>query len=69
MSIEDCVAKCQAAEVGMVYASTQYGMGFIVASNGPNGGGIVFRDDAMPHAERERLAEKINAALAQGGAE
>jgi hypothetical protein len=58
------VEKCRQAEVPKVYASTQYQMGFLLAESGPNGGGIVFRDDAMPHAAREKLADRLNAILA-----
>ena len=59
------IAKCHAAEVTKVYASTQYGMGFLVANHGVNGAGIVYRDDKMPHAAREALAVQLNAALAK----
>jgi hypothetical protein len=58
------VARCKAARVTRVVASTQYSMGMILAADGPNENGILFRDDGMGHAEREAWAEKLNAALA-----
>ena len=59
------IQTCRDAEVQSVYASTQYGMGFLVASDGPNGGGIVFRDDKIPHADRVKMADQLNAELAR----
>ena len=60
------IEKCRQAEVPKVYASTQYRMGFLLAESGPNSGGIVFRDDAMSHTDREKLATRLNAVLANG---
>jgi len=59
------VEKAHACKVPRVVASTQYGMmGMILADGGPNNNGILYRNDASSHADREALAEQINAALA-----
>jgi cyanate permease len=51
------------ARAAGVCASTQYGMGYLLAVGGPNDGGIVFRDDALSHEDRSALADKVNGAL------
>lgn len=50
-----------------VMASTQYGMGFILAEQGPPDtvGRIVYRSDTMSHDERKRLADAVNDRLPQ----
>ena len=58
------VEKARACKVPRVVASTQYGrIGLLLAAGGPNNNGILYRDDASSHADREALAEEINAAL------
>jgi len=39
-------------------------MGIILADGGSNNNGILYRNDATSHADREAMAEQINAALA-----
>jgi hypothetical protein len=39
-----------------VYASTQYGMGFILTEDNE----IVFRDDSRTHDQRKQIADAVN---------
>lgn len=57
--------RCRAAAVSSVYAATHHGMGFLLAkeAEGGNKDGIVFRDDSMSQADRQRLAVEVNLIL------
>jgi len=54
-------------DVLKVAASTQYGMGLVIVTEGAKHlrNGIAYRNDGMTHAERVVLAEEANAILGQ----
>lgn len=61
------LARIEGMDVRKVMASTQYGMRFLIVTEGAKHllNGIAYRNDAMPHAERVQLAHDVNQILRQ----
>ena len=61
------LARIEGMDVRKVTASTQYGMGLVIVTEGAKHllNGIAYRNDEMTHADRVSLAEEANAIIGQ----
>ena len=59
------LARIEGMDVRKVAASTQYGMGLVIVTEGAKHllNGIAYRNDEMTHADRVSLAEEANAII------